>query len=65
MKASKRALRDSVKELTVKLRESTWDCKSLRGDSCGEGLESAGGGGTVVFGLEDESLDLRDLRYFA
>ena len=33
---------------------------------CGEGLEGVRGGrDTLVFVLEDESRDLRDLRYFA
>ena len=64
VRASNLALRDSAKETTVTLRESTWDWISPRIEGCEEGLESAGGGGAEGFNLE-ESFGFNDLRYFA
>ena len=67
VRASNLAKSDSDRELTNKLRESTWDCICAITDGCEEGTESAEGGGEAEGLLRcfEEPFDFKDLRILA
>ena len=67
-RASILAKKDSDREFTKVLRESTRVCIWAIALGCESGIDSAGGGGGEAVGLSrslEEPLDLRDLRIFA
>ena len=66
VRASILAKRDSDRELTNKLRESTWDCIFAIADGCEEGIESAEGGEAEgLLRCFEEPFDFNDLRILA
>ena len=67
VRASNLANSDSDRELTNKLRESTWDCICVIADGCEEGTESPEGGGEAegLLLCSEELFDFKDLRILA